>query len=127
MNTIELEPNVVTGDVVIGPWAHYEFQMRGEIFLTKGPPDPYRVMVWLINPVAGLKWKVCEANAAYTISDVVFTELLPRDERYAAMWGDTVARRLVEGWPGLWRRTVAAQLIGAYMRVACATCEEVAC
>jgi hypothetical protein len=43
------------------------------------------------------------------------------------MWRDETIKRLIELSPGLWRRTVAAQLIGAYMRLACADCEEVAC
>ena len=127
MPTIESEPDVVTGDVVIGPWAHYGVTMRGEMFRSSGAAQPARVLVWLVNARAGRKWPVCEAKAAYTISDVVFTELFTRDERYANVWQGTPVYRLAELSPGLWRRTVAAQLTGAYMRAACAACEEVTC
>jgi hypothetical protein len=127
MTTIESMPDVVDGDVVIGPWGHYGFVMRGEMFLSKDRYHPARVRVFLVNADAGLKWLVCEAKAAYTISDVRFTEPFTRDEHYSEMWRDETIKRLIELSPGLWRRTVAAQLIGAYMRLACADCEEVTC
>lgn len=127
MTTIESEPDVVTGDVVIGPWQHHGFTMRGEMFLSEDKYHPARVEVYLVNPVAGLKWRVCEAKAAYTISDVVFTEPFTWDEHYSDTWRDETVQRLIELSPGLWRSTVAAQLIGAYMRLACADCEEVTC
>lgn len=126
MTTIE-QPDVVEGDVVIGPWRHHGFIMRGEMFLSPDKYRPARVLVYLVNEVAGLKWLVCEAKAAYTISDVVFTEPFTWDEHYSETWRSDTVQRLIELSPGLWRRVVAAQLIGAYMRLACADCEEVTC
>lgn len=127
MTTIESEPDVVTGDVVIGPWSHYEFTMRGEMFLSSTITEPARVAVYLVYAAAGLKWRVCEAKAAYTISDVVFAEAFTLDEHYSDMWRDKTVQRLAELSPALWRRTVAAQLTGAYMQAACTACEEVPC
>lgn len=126
MTTIEARADVVEGDVVIGPWRHYEFWMRGEMFLSASPEVPARVVVWLVSPEAGLKWQVCEAKAAYTISDVVFAEVFTLDEHYSSMWRGNVVERLAALSPGLWRRTVSAQLTGAYMQASCA-CEEVPC
>ena len=127
MVIIKSERDVVTGDVVIGPWPHYEFCMRGEMFRSVEASRPAHVVVWLVNPAEGRKWKVCNAKAAYTISDVVFTEPFTWDEHYAGMWREKAVARLIEHSPGLWRRTGAAQLAGAYMRVVCGPCKEVGC
>lgn len=127
MTTIESRPDVVDGDVVIGPWRHHGFVMRGEMFLSNDQYRPARVQVFFVNEDAGLKWLVCEAKAAYTISDVKFTEPFTWDEHYSEMWRGETVQRLIELSPGLWRRTVAAQLIGAYMRLACTDCKEVTC
>lgn len=126
MTTIEATPDVVTGDRIIGPWRHYEFFMRGELFFAPDGSSAATVYVWLFDPVSRLKWPVCKAKAAYTISDVVFTEPFTRDKDSAAMWSEKTAARLVNQHPWLWCRTVAAQLTGAYMRASCA-CKEVPC
>lgn len=117
----------MAGDVVIGPWRHYGFTMRGEMFWAPDRYRPARVLVYLVNESAGLKWRVCEAKAAHTISDVVFTEPFTWDGHYSPQWRDATMRRLIELSPLLWRHTVQAQLTGAYMQAACATCEEVTC
>lgn len=127
MTTIESVPDVVTGDVVIGPWRHYGFMMRGELFYSESSDIAADVVVWLVNPVAGLKWPVCTAKAKHTISDVVFTEPFTRDRHYSSIWRNKTVERLVELYPGLWHQTVTAQLTGAYMRALCGACPEVPC
>lgn len=126
MTTIESRPDVVEGDVVIGPWRHHGLSMRGELFRSASAAEPARVVVWLVNSAAGRKWQVCDAKAAYTISEVVFTEPFARGEHSSAAWEGSAAARLAALSPLLWRRTVTAQLTGAYMQAACA-CEEVPC
>lgn len=116
MPTIDSRPDVVTGDVVIGPWRHYEFAMRGELTHSPSPSVAADVAVWLVS--GALKWRVCDAKAAYTISNVVFAEPFTHDERYAQLWHDTVAARLIALHPRLWCQTVTAQLFGHYITAA---------
>lgn len=120
MTRIEALPDEVTGDVVIGPWRHYGFCMRGELVYSAHSSIPAEVTVWLVNPLAGLKWEVCRAKAAYTISDVVFAEPFTWNAHYSQSWRSETLKQLIEHSPGLWHRTVSAQLMGAYMQAQCA-------